>query len=301
MTLLALIALLLIGVSLASVVWAIVLPHTRADARLKAIDAYGYTSMGDTEAKPVAQESMLRPFLERIGTRAAARLGQAQVERLREQLLSAGLHKLNPQLILGYQLVAVGAGVFFGLATDPLGIPGPILDTLVLAAAGWVLPTVLIQTKARSRLAQIDRQLPDLIDLLVVMIEAGSGFGGALADGATKTPGPLGEELKLTLSEQRFGLSQAEAMENLLTRIDTPNMRSFVKGINQGESLGVSVGAIMRGLANEMRLRRKASAEERAQRAPVKMLFPLIFCIFPALGVVILGPAVIGIADAFGS
>jgi tight adherence protein C len=103
--------------------------------------------------------------------------------------------------------------------------------------------------------------------------------------------GPLGDELRLTLQEQNMGLSINEALSNTMARCDTPSMRSFVRSIVQGETLGVSIGQIMRDLATEMRRRRKASAEERAQKAPIKILFPLVFLIFPAMFIVLLGPA----------
>ena len=105
--------------------------------------------------------------------------------------------------------------------------------------------------------------------------------------------GPLGDELRLTLQEQNMGLSINEALANTMARCDTPSMRSFVRSIIQGETLGVSIGQILRDLATEMRRRRKANAEERAQKAPIKILFPLVFLIFPAMFVVLLGPALI--------
>jgi tight adherence protein C len=111
--------------------------------------------------------------------------------------------------------------------------------------------------------------------------------------------GPLGEELRLTLQEQDMGLSTHEALSNLQERADTPAMRTFVRAILQGESLGVSIGKIMRDLATEMRKTRRQKAEERAAKAPTKMLFPLAFLIFPAMFVVILGPAVMAIFKTF--
>src|SRR6266508_1219300 len=107
-----------------------------------------------------------------------------------------------------------------------------------------------------------------------------------------RIPGPLGEELRLTLQEQTMGLSIQEAMLNMLARCDTPSMRSFVRSVVQGERLGVSIGQIMRDLAQEMRRRRHATASERAQKAPIKILFPLVLLIFPAMFVVLLGPAI---------
>ena len=109
---------------------------------------------------------------------------------------------------------------------------------------------------------------------------------------------PLGEELRLALQEQNFGLATSEALVNMLGRAETPGMRAFVRSIVQGESLGVSIGQILRNLAEDMRKRRRAAAEERAQKAPVKMLIPLVFLIFPAMFVVLLGPAIFAFLEA---
>src|SRR5438445_795732 len=128
---------------------------------------------------------------------------------------------------------------------------------------------------------------------------AGLGLSAAFQLASERLSGPLGEELRIVLQEQRMGLQLLQAMENMLGRCDTPAMRSFVRAMVQGERLGVSVGQILRSLAVEMRKRRRAKAEEQAQKAPLKILFPLVFLIFPAMFVVILGPAVISVFQAF--
>ena len=148
-------------------------------------------------------------------------------------------------------------------------------------------------------MAEIDLELPELIDLLIVTVEAGLGFSGSLRVSAELFRGPLGQELRLTLQEQNMGLSTEESLRNLLARCQTPAMRSFVRSIIQGETLGVSIGQIMRNLANEMRKRRRGQAEEKAQRAPIKILFPLILLIFPAMFVILLAPAVFALLEAF--
>jgi tight adherence protein C len=121
------------------------------------------------------------------------------------------------------------------------------------------------------------------------------GFGNSLKLAAERGSGPLSEELRLTLQEQRMGLGLTTALKHMMERADTTNMRSFVRAVTQGETLGVSIGTIMRNLAVEMRKSRRQSAEEQAQKAPVKMILPLVLFIFPSIGIVILGPAVIDI------
>jgi tight adherence protein C len=121
------------------------------------------------------------------------------------------------------------------------------------------------------------------------------GFSGSMQVAAERFSGPLGDELRLTLQEQAMGLPTDKAMANLLARADTDGMRSFVRSIRQGETLGVSIGQIMRNLAHEMRARRRSLAEQRAQKAPIKILFPLVALIFPAIFVVLLAPAILSL------
>jgi tight adherence protein C len=147
---------------------------------------------------------------------------------------------------------------------------------------------------------RVEEDLPELIDLLVVTVEAGLGFNGSLRVAAERFHGPLRDELRLTLQEQRLGLPTSTALTNLLDRCETPSMRSFVRSVLQGENLGVSIGQIMRNLGVEMRKRRRQYAEERAQKAPVKMLFPLIFLLLPALFIVLLFPALYTFLQTFG-
>jgi tight adherence protein C len=159
---------------------------------------------------------------------------------------------------------------------------------------------MIVSRRARKRFERVERDLPELIDLLVVTVEAGMGFNGSMQITSQRLRGPLGDELRLTLQEQRMGLSTSRALSNLLVRCDTPSMRSFVRSVLQGETLGVSIGQIMRSLALEMRKRRRAAAEERAQKAPIKLLFPLVFLIFPAMFIVLLFPAVFSFVTTFG-
>jgi tight adherence protein C len=175
-----------------------------------------------------------------------------------------------------------------------------LVIALGMVFAGWMLPVVMVRRRARRRLHEIDRRLPDLIDLLVVTIEAGLGFTGALRMAADNLTGSISDELRLTLQEQTMGLSVEEALSHLAQRADTPNMRSFVRAMSQGDRLGISIGQIMRNLALEMRKKRRKMAEEQANKAPVKMLFPLVFLIFPAMFIVLLVPAIIVLIKTLG-
>jgi tight adherence protein C len=143
--------------------------------------------------------------------------------------------------------------------------------------------------------------VPELVDLLVTTIEAGVGFGSALQITSRRVREPLGSELRLTLGEQTMGLTMNDALKNMLERTNrSVSMRAFVQSIVQGETMGVSIGKTLRDLAVDMRKRRRQQAEERAQKAPIKLLFPLTFLILPAMMIVILGPAVRAVAHGLG-
>jgi tight adherence protein C len=239
-----------------------------------------------------------------VGGLVARRLGGGVREaELRNELMSAGLYVMTPRKFMGYRMLCAASVPTTWVWLAVVSSFPPLLAVLggfVAVFAGWVAPMTIVRNRSRRRLSQIDYDLPELIDLLVVTVEAGLGFSGSLQIAAERLEGPLGDELRLTLQEQRMGLATTEAMQNMLLRSETPAMRSFVRSIVQGETLGVSIGEIMRNLAREMRKRRRADAEERAQKAPIKILFPLIFLIFPAMFVILLGPAIFQFLEAFG-
>jgi tight adherence protein C len=281
---------------------ALVMPRVRATDTIGQIDAYGFSSSPEPETERGGFRSTVDGIASVVGGIVGRRLTGIREAELRDELMAAGLYRTAPRKFLGYRLlcavfVPVGlAWVAFSSFPTLLAVASVPLGLLM----GWTAPMTVIRNRARRRLAQIDYELPELIDLLVVTVEAGLGFSGSLQVAADRLSGPLGDELRLTLQHQSMGLSTNEALQNMLARADTPAMRSFVRSIVQGETLGVSIGDIMRNLAVEMRKRRRQTAEERAQRAPVKVLFPLVFLIFPSIFVVILGPAIFPIIEIFG-
>jgi tight adherence protein C len=294
--------LLLIGLALsglAAVMLARLLVVERpARARLQAqIEAYGFdASQTDEVARPLT--GRVDALAATLGAMLARRMKNFREDALRKELQAAGLYNWNARKFVGYRLLATIALPLLWLWYASTSGAGPlrfIAGFLFFVALGWQGPVVLVRRRSRRRLDEIDMQMPELIDLLVTTVEAGVAFSGSLRLAATRFQGALGEELRLALQEQEMGLSANEALANMLNRADTPAMRSFVRSILQGETLGVSIGKIMRDLAVEMRKRRRQVAEERVQKAPTKMLFPLVFLIFPAMFVVILGPAAIQI------
>jgi tight adherence protein C len=272
-------------------------------ATIDQIQTYGYVAetTGGSEAESTSRRP-LDSMADRVGGWAARRTGFGE-EKIREKLISAGMYGTTPRKILGYQVLCCVAFTLLGLwLFSAMG--ASLVFTVVLAVAagagGWFAPTYYVELKRRKRMELIDKQMPDMIDLLVVTIEAGLGILASMRVASDSMADPLGQELRLTLQEQRMGLSVGQAIESLGRRADAPNMNIFVRAITQGERLGVSIATTMRNLSLEMRKRRRAMAEERAQKMPIKMLFPLIFFIFPALFIVILTPMIISIVDALG-
>jgi tight adherence protein C len=294
MILLLLLGLAFAGVGTALLARAVVNPSVRGAPPVAQIQRYGFSRRSRGERSKAALGGLFDRAADSLGERYIGRFGTA--EEIRRQLVSAGMYRISVTKFLGYRiLAAVGLPliwIWFATTTSRSGIV-VFLGTIGCGVLGWVLPIRIVKDRAKRRLGEIDYELPELIDLLVVTVEAGLGFVGSIQMAATRLDGPLGEELRLTLQEQNMGLSINEALANTMSRCDTPSMRSFVRSIVQGETLGVSIGQIMRDLALEMRRRRKQRAEERAQKAPIKILFPLVFLIFPAMFVVLLGPALI--------
>jgi tight adherence protein C len=295
--------LLLLGLATAIALRAMSTPRLEVAERVARIGAYGFA---ETEAVASARAPGLAPAMDsiagRLGSALAPRVRKFSETDVRNRLMGAGYYGTQATTFLGYQAlcaiclplaafslaVASGAAAF-GVVLLLAGIP-----------AGWIAPTVFVRDRGQRRLEEIEADLPELIDLLVLMVEAGLGFSGAMRIASSKLTGPLGDELRLTLQEQNMGLSMNDALTNMLNRCEAPAMRSFVRSVLQGERLGVSIGAILRTLAVEMRKRRRQAAEERAQKAPIKMLFPLVFLIFPAIFIVLLFPALHTAANSLG-
>jgi tight adherence protein C len=241
------------------------------------------------------KQSPLSELATRLGSLFSGRYTAMSEEAIREQLMAAGMYTASARTVMGYRvLFLIACPVLAFLLVGVHSMLG-LLMIAVAVFAGWILPVTYVQRKARLRINTIDRALPDLIDLMCVMIEAGLSFPASMRLASEQFHPPLTDELRLTLQEQTMGLSISEALANMGERADTPAVRAFVRAMSQGDRMGISMGQIMRTLAHEMRSRRRSSAEERAQKTPVLMLFPLVFLIFPALFIVLMTPAVINL------
>jgi tight adherence protein C len=302
MVLTLLLALGLAGIGLALFARAAVLPRIRADENVGRISAYGY---GRQAAGPSAPERT--PLFPQLAAWVGASVGRwapaKRQQALRNTLLAAGAWKTNPASIQGYRVIlAVGLGGLALWSAASAGWP-PFVGVIIGGygfAVGWIAPMFLLKARARRRTERIEIELPELIDRLVVTLEAGIGFNAALQRSGERMTGPLGDELRLTLHEHELGLTMQGALGNLLTRCNVPAIRAFVRAVAQSEQLGISIAHVMRELASDIRKRRRQIIEERAQKAPIKMLFPLAFLILPALLLVILFPGIYNILQTLG-
>ena len=274
-----------------------------ANETLEQIGAYGFAGTlphGEAVDTGPSLRVRLGDLAGGIGRKLGQRFTRLRGKDYRTRLIAAGMYTTTPERLLGTQfLLAVGLVFFWLFLAAAGGMSGimVILGILAGAVLGWMLPSFIVNMRARKRQEQVERTLPDLIDLLVVTLEAGLSFPQSLRLAATKIKDPLASEVRLTLQEQNMGLTLVEALENLMNRVNTSGVRMFVRSIAQGETMGVSTGQIMRNLALEMRKRQRAYAEERAQKAPIKILFPILFLIMPSLFIVILMPVMIRIFE----
>ncbi len=193
-------------------------------------------------------------------------------------------------------VLGVVSGLAVGALVDVRFVP--VVGAILLGAIGYLAPGATLSQAVLTRQERIRRQLPDVIDLLTISVEAGLAFDGALLHVRRTMKGPLPEEIGRLLHEIQLGVSRPEALRHLAQRTDVADLRGFVLAMVQADTFGVSISNVLRGQATEMRTKRRQYAEERAMKIPVKLLFPMIFCIMPALFIVIIGPAAIKIYDA---
>lgn len=311
MVLILLIGLIFVGVAAGLFARSLLLSRRYAAETVSHIGAYGFEAERQAAARSGRVElgdarfdlrGRLDSMATALGGSISGRVRSVSEESLRRRLMAAGFYTMPPRRFVGYQALATIVGGTFSIWWAIARDANPLLALSVVIVAllgGWSLPLVYLKRRGRLRGERIDYEMPELIDTLVTTVEAGLSFSASLQVAARRFRGPLGEEVRLTLQEQSMGLSLNASLNNMLMRCDTPAVRSFVRSILQGEQLGVSIGQTLRNLAHEMRARRRHMAEERAQKAPVKILFPLILLIFPALMVVMLGPAAIRIYGIF--
>ena len=226
-------------------------------------------------------------------------------ERIHEKLELAG----NPagwtadRVAAGKVVGFVGALLLSLLFCFVLGIPFlPTLGIVVgTSIAGYMAPNMYLYQRAYDRSAQLQKELPDSIDLLTISVESGLGFDAAVAQVARNTEGPLSEEFARMLQEMQLGRGRSDALRSMADRTNLPDLRAFVSAMVQAEAFGIPIGQVLRVQSSEIRVKKRQWAEEQAQKVPVKILIPLIFCILPCLFIIVLGPAGISIFENLGS
>jgi tight adherence protein C len=246
-----------------------------------------------------------RPFVERVlgpVLRRLSRFGgqlspRDEASKLRHRIDLAG----NPtgwdvERILAFKVIGLVCGVAIGIAV-PLALSGGLAVTagvtVLLGPLGYFAPDLVLYQTAYNRNERIRRDLPDSMDLLTISVEAGLPFDAALSQVARNTQGPLAEELFRVLQEMQIGLARIDALRAVADRTNVAELRGFVTAMVQADTFGIPVANVLRVQARDLRVKRSQRAEEMAQKVPVKILFPLIFCILPALFIVVMGPAAI--------
>jgi tight adherence protein C len=269
--------------------------------------------LGTMTAKDLQELELQQPFIDRTFRPFVARLSGAMArvtsssfsERTEKRLAMAG----NPGNLrvsdwLGIKAIgtAIGAAVFFLL----IGIIGKnltmgILLALVGAAIGYIGPEFWLGGRVRRRQKGILIGIPDALDLLTISVRAGLGFDAALGKVVEKMKGPLVDEFRRALAEVRVGKTRRDALRDIVPRTEVPPLTNFIGAIIQAEQLGVSISKVLQVQSEQLRIERRQRAEEQAAKAPIKMLFPLVGCIFPSLFIIILGPAIILIVQNLGA
>jgi len=262
---------------------------------LAAIDQVYAAPTAPGTAPPAAGRGVYRAVL---ATLAGLLTPRAATGWLRRWLDYAGnpvgwpLERILETQGLGLTVLAILGGLV-GLAGK--GVAGAVVGALIGAVAGFALPPILVYDAGIRRQQRIERDLPDALDLLTLSVEAGLGFDAALAQVATTMPGPLAGEIARVLHEMQMGVRRADALRGLAARTRVLQLRTTATAVMQAGELGIPIANVLREQANEMRLVRRQRAEEQARKVPVKVVIPLILCLFPALFIVVIGPAAINL------
>ncbi len=272
------------------------------DDRLNELAALGQSvTLEELELSQPFSQRVLIPMMEALSKMAQRFTPQQTIEASRHKLELAGLaHKIKPTQFLAYRMVAA---IVLGIASLAIVFVTsfPLFQRILIVAIavvlGFMLPTVWLGSKISARQASVVKALPDALDLLTICVEAGLGFDAAMSKVAEKWDNDLSLAFARTVQEMQLGKLRREALRNMANSMDVPDVTTFVAAIIQADTLGVSMAKVMRIQSDMMRMKRRQRAEEKARQAPVKMMFPLVFFIFPTILIVLLGPAIIKIKN----
>jgi tight adherence protein C len=271
------------------------------------------TQLGSMQAKTLEELELQAPLFDRTIRPVAVRLsgiGQRftsakKISGTEKRLAMAGNpYDLRTVDFLGLKVVVAGAlaGILFLVLGVVIGNIGfGMVAALAGGGLGFFLPDFWLSRRIKKRRKAILLGIPDTLDLLTISVRAGLGFDAALGKVVEKTKGPLADEFKRALTEIRVGKTRRESLRDIVGRTEVPALTNFIGAIIQAEQLGVSISKVLQIQSEQLRIERRQRAEEAAAKAPIKMLFPLVGCIFPSMFIVILGPAIIMIAVNLGS
>jgi len=257
------------------------------------------------EVEPSFEDRVLAPLLDRALALGRKLTPADHADRIRQKLELAG----NPP---GWtvdrvtSLKAVGFGAALVLALVPMmalgaGLAPALAVCTIAAVVGYLAPNLYLYQKAHDRTEELQKALPDALDLLTISVESGLGFDAALAQVARNTEGPLADELARVLQEMQIGMGRGPALRALGERTKVADVKGFVSAMVQADALGIPVAQVLRVQSREIRTKRRQRAEEQAQKVAIKILVPLIFCILPCLFIAVLGPAAIGMLETFSA
>ena len=267
-------------------------------------DLYKFVDMRDQELMLPFSDRIAAPVLGAL-TKLGWRFSPAgRVEQIRVMLRRAGRPEADTDRYLAIRVLSILASPFvaygaWAMAASQSAMLRMAITGLAVACL-TILPSRKLRSQVESREERILRQLPDIMDLLVICMEAGLGFTSAVSRTVANIEGEMSDEFALALGEMRAGSSRADALSGLAERVQIPHVRSFVTAIRQADQFGISVSTVLRNQAEEMRIARRQAAQEKAQKAPVKMLLPMVFCIFPPMFIVVIGPAGLSITSSGG-
>jgi tight adherence protein C len=298
------VAVLLVAAGLAVAAYVIVLPPAAPTGVARSLQL-ARAPLQIPDAVPLSErpagDRLWRPLLAGLGRLGARITPVGTPQRLRRRLDLAGNTppwSLEGMLILK-PVCMIGLGGFGVLTWLFSRSPKALLLLAVLAAIGYWLPDVLLYNAGVKRQEAMRRAAPDALDMLTICVEAGLGFDAGLAQVADNTTGPLAAEFSRVLKEIRLGRSRTQAFSDLAERTNVSEIKSFVTALVQADRLGVPIAGVLREQSAELRVRRRQRAEEKAQKVPVKIVFPVLFCIFPVFFIIVIGPGAIRIAQVF--
>ena len=274
------------------------------EERLGEFGTRSVVSLEEIELSDPFAERVIKPILKNMANAFARLTPRRNVENIQHNLdLAGNPYRWTPTEFTGLRLVAalLIAGLALGvtlIAHVPLR--NQVIAIALAGALGYFLPTIWLTLRIRTRKANILKALPDALDLLTISVEAGLGFDAAMAKVTEKWTNELSLAFTRVLVEIQMGTLRREALRTMADRAGVPDLTSFVAAIIQADQLGVSLARVLHIQSEQMRIKRRQRAEEAAHTAPIKMMIPLVFLIFPALFVVLLGPALPSLKSAFG-